>query len=123
MIEKKMKMSDLYDFYGKLLTVKQADILELYCNEDLSLGEVATELGITRQAVYDAVKRAEKILDSYEEKLGLMEKFQKQEDIISHVASVLDMISDELDNKNTTNVRLKLKTLKDDINSLEKLQE
>ena len=123
MIEKKMKMSDLYDFYGKLLTVKQAGILELYCNEDLSLGEVATELGITRQAVYDAVKRAEKILDSYEEKLGLMEKFQKQEDIISHVASVLDMISDELDNKNTTNVRLKLKTLKDDINSLEKLQE
>ena len=118
-----MKMSDLYDFYGKLLTVKQAGILELYCNEDLSLGEVATELGITRQAVYDAVKRAEKILDSYEEKLGLMEKFQKQEDIISHVASVLDMISDELDNKNTTNVRLKLKTLKDDINSLEKLQE
>ncbi|RJE87070.1 putative DNA-binding protein [Paenibacillus sp. 1011MAR3C5] len=62
----------LFDFYESLLTDKQRTILTYYYHDDFSLGEIASEFGISRQAVYDNIKRAEGILESYEEKLSLL---------------------------------------------------
>lgn len=66
----------LYDFYGELLTEHQRNIYEDVIFNDLSLGEIAGEKGISRQGVHDLVKRCDKILRSYESKLHLIEKFQ-----------------------------------------------
>ena len=65
----------LYDFYGELLTDHQKEVYEQFVLEDLSLGEIAREEGISRQGVHDNVKRCNKILSDYEEKLHLVEKF------------------------------------------------
>ncbi len=66
----------LYDFYGELLTERQRQIYEDVVFNDMSLGEVAQERGISRQGVHDLVKRCDRILDGYEEKLRLVEKFR-----------------------------------------------
>ncbi|SNR90212.1 hypothetical protein SAMN05446037_1001318 [Anaerovirgula multivorans] len=78
MIEKKIEISMLYDFYSQLLTEKQRDMIDLYYNQDLSLGEIAQELQISRQAVYDTIKRTEKILYDYEDKLKLFKLFDSK---------------------------------------------
>lgn len=78
MIEKKIEISMLYDFYSQLLTEKQRDMIDLYYNQDLSLGEIAQELQISRQAVYDTIKRTEKILYGYEDKLKLFKLFDSK---------------------------------------------
>ena len=65
----------LYDFYGELLTPHQKDIYEQYILEDLSLSEIATNQGVSRQGIHDLVRRCEKILEGYEDKLHLVEKF------------------------------------------------
>ncbi|MDD3403167.1 MAG: YlxM family DNA-binding protein [Hespellia sp.] len=65
----------LYDFYGELLTEHQKSIYEQYVLEDYSLSEIAAEEGISRQGVHDLVKRCQKILTGYEEKLHLVDKF------------------------------------------------
>lgn len=70
-IEKVARMVLLVDFYGQLLTDKQGQAMELYYDDDLSLGEIAQSLDISRQAVHDLVKRSGRILEEYEEKLGL----------------------------------------------------
>ena len=70
-----VEKSLLLDFYGELLTVKQRRIYESVILEDYSLSEVAEELGISRQGVHDMVKRCNKILEEYESKLHLVEKF------------------------------------------------
>ena len=68
---KELRYSVLLDIYGPLLTDKQREILEFYYNEDLSLGEIADDLGISRQGVHDAVKKGSEALDEYDEKLGI----------------------------------------------------
>lgn len=65
----------LYDFYGPLLTARQQRVLELYYEQDLSLGEIAAELRVSRQAVHDTVRRAEEALERFEAKLGLAGKY------------------------------------------------
>ena len=70
-----LKQSLLYDFYGELLTEHQKDIYEQFIVEDLSLSEIAKGAGISRQGVHDLIKRCDKILEEYEEKLHLVEKF------------------------------------------------
>jgi predicted DNA-binding protein YlxM (UPF0122 family) len=74
-VEKNVEVSLLFSFYGKMLTERQADSIELYYNEDLSLSEVGTELGISRQGVRDNLKRAEGILYDTEARLGLAKRF------------------------------------------------
>ena len=65
----------LYDFYGELLTDNQKEIYEQFILEDLSLGEIAKERGSSRQGVHDTIRRCEKTLEGYEEKLSLIQKF------------------------------------------------
>lgn len=77
MLEKLDDMVMLNDFYGPLLTSKQQEILSLYYENDWSLTEIARERNITKQAVYDLIRRAEKTLQGYEIKLGLVKKFEK----------------------------------------------
>ena len=70
-----VKQSLLYDFYGDLLTEHQKHIYELYVLDNLSLGEIAEDEGISRQGVHDIIKRCNAQLEGYEAKLKLVEKF------------------------------------------------
>ncbi len=82
-MEKIGKQVLLYDFYGELLTDHQKSVYEDVVLNDLSLGEIAAERGITRQGVHDLVRRCDRILASYEEKLHLVERFLKtREDVM-----------------------------------------
>ena len=74
-MNKDLSISILMDFYGNLLTKKQLETLDMYYNSDLSLSEIAEETGISRQGVRDTIKRGEKQLAEFEEKLGLAQKF------------------------------------------------
>lgn len=74
-MEEKMEQAYLYDFYGELLNERQRKIYEDFVFNDLSLGEIADEEGISRQGVHDMVKRCNKTLEEYEQKLHLVEKF------------------------------------------------
>lgn len=74
-MDEKLQQAYLYDFYGELLNDHQRQIYEDYNFNDLSLGEIAAEEGISRQGVADMVKRCEKKLNSYEEKLHLVARF------------------------------------------------
>ncbi len=76
MLEKTLTLSQLFDFYGSLLTSRQQEIMRLYFYQDLSLGEIAENLDISRQGVYDHLQRAEKQLQDYEEELGLFSCYQ-----------------------------------------------
>ena len=74
-MEKFVERTLLYDFYGELLTKRQQQIYESVVLEDYSLSEVAEELNISRQGVHDMVRRCDRALEEYEEKLHLVEKF------------------------------------------------
>lgn len=88
-MEKVIWITLLFDFYGQLLTERQQRFVDLYYGQDLSLGEIAEEYEVTRQAVHDTLKRAEKILYGYEEKLGLVEKFMSERKAIAEALDLL----------------------------------
>ena len=77
-LEERVYLSMLYDFYGALLKENNRRLFEAYIQEDYSISEIAEEMEISRQAVHDAVKRITKQLEGYEEKLGLLERFEQQ---------------------------------------------
>jgi len=74
-MERIVEQAFLYDFYGELLTEHQQQVYEDFVLNDLSLSEIASERGISRQGVHDLVKRCDKILEEYERKLHLVSKF------------------------------------------------
>ena len=76
MFEKNLNMGYLLDFYGDVLTERRRDALDFYYNDDMSLSEIAEEMGISRQGVRDLIKKAEEELNFYEEKLGLAQKMK-----------------------------------------------
>ncbi|MDE1548037.1 putative DNA-binding protein [Jeotgalibaca caeni] len=80
-LEKTNYMNTLFEFYDVLLTDKQQGYLSLYYGDDYSLGEIAEEFEVSRQAVYDNIKRTEKILIGYEEKLHLVENFLLRKEV------------------------------------------
>lgn len=97
MLEKTMRMNYLYDFYQMLLTDKQRSYMSLYYLDDYSLGEIAEEYEVSRQAVYDNIKRTEAMLEEYEAKLMLLNKFQQRQQLIEQLkkdaeASMLPII-------------------------------
>lgn len=80
----------LYDFYGELLTEHQKEIYEQFVLEDLSLGEIAKEAGISRQGVHDLIKRCNQTLKDYEDKLQLVAKFVAIKDKVKQIDDLLD---------------------------------
>ena len=77
MFEKNLRLASLLDFYGEVLSERKQEVLSLYYNEDLSLAEIAQEIGISRQGVRDLIKKAEDELSFLEEKLGLQKKLKE----------------------------------------------
>lgn len=80
----------LFDFYGPLLTSKQQEIYEYATADDMSLAEIAVITGVSRQAVYDMIRRTGNLLDEYERKLGLVEKFLDIENRINQIRLIID---------------------------------
>lgn len=102
-MEKIVRQSMLYDFYGELLTEHQKSIYEEVVNNDLSYSEIAKINNISRQGVYDMIKRCDKILEDYEEKLKLVDKFLRAEEQVEKIkecaCQLKSMNSDEKLNK------------------------
>lgn len=96
MIPKVIKMDEilkqtlLYDFYGELLTAHRKEIYEQFIVEDLSLSEIAQDAGISRQGVHDLIKRCNKTLEEYEEKLHLVEKFLAIKEKVHQIDRLLE---------------------------------
>jgi len=80
----------LFDFYGELLTDHQKEIYGQFIQEDLSLGEIAREAGISRQGVHDLIRRCNQTLSGYEEKLHLVEKFMAIKEKTGTIKELLD---------------------------------
>jgi len=114
MLDKTIEISMLFDYYGKLLTDKQQKIIDLYYYQDLSLGEIAENLDISRQGVYDHLNRAENTLKSYEDKLQLVKRNKKNIGIINElIRHIKD--DDEIENKTKNYLLDKLKEMNKNI--------
>lgn len=98
-MEKIVRQALLYDFYGELLTEHQKRIYEEVVIEDLSYTEIGNIEGISRQGVYDLIKRCDKILEEYEAKLKLIEKFEKAKSMVLSISDIANKLKDNNDNK------------------------
>ena len=90
MFEKNLKLACLLDFYGEVLSERKQSVLSLYYNEDLSLAEIAEEIGISRQGVRDLIKKAEEELLFLEEKLGLEKKLDEALTQSNRIVALMD---------------------------------
>ena len=106
----------LMDFYGALLSERQQQIVTLYHEENCSLQEISEELGVSRQGVHEALKKAEKSLQGFEEKLGLVERFRMQEQVLQNALAGVDEL---LQTCEDPRIHQGLLRIKNDINSIE----
>lgn len=97
MLDKLEQIILLKDFYGPLLTARQQEVINLYYEQDWSLSEIASQYNITRQAVYDLVKRSERLLQEYEQRLHLVERFQNTQAQIEDVYRLLNSADSDRD--------------------------
>lgn len=86
--ENALEMCLLFDFYGAMLTDKQQAIFDLYYNEDLSLSEISEQMQISRQAVRDAVIRSKNLMLGFEQRLGLVHRFQKNFETLQRIHTI-----------------------------------
>ena len=114
-MEKNVEVSMLLQIYGELLTEKQYRVIDYYYNEDLSLSEIAENEEITRQGVRDIIKKGEKKLFEYEEKLLFMKKTINKEKLIQHILVNLNKIQKDSSDKKVTNI---LEEVKKELNCL-----
>ena len=98
-MERKVRLSMLCEIHGKLLTKKQLSILTDYCDNDLSLSEIAENNNVTRQAVNDIIKKGESKLLEYESKLNIMKKTLEEEKLIQNILCELSKITDDSSDK------------------------
>lgn len=89
-MEKIVRLAYLYDIYGGLLTEKQQEIFSLYVNEDVTVSEIAQMSGVSRQAISDLIRRIEKILLSYDEKLCLFNKYLKNTETAEKLRTLIN---------------------------------
>lgn len=92
---KNLEITVLLDFYGDMLTPKQREFLDYYYNDDLSLAEIAANVGITRQGVRDVIKRAECQLLDMEQRLGLVARFREVQHGLEEIMDCASAISAE----------------------------
>jgi predicted DNA-binding protein YlxM (UPF0122 family) len=90
MLEKTTHVNLLYDFYQALLTDKQRIYMELYYHDDLSLSEIAEQFQVSRQAVFENIKRAEQLLRQYEDQLQLLSKHRQREPLYDQLLTMLE---------------------------------
>ena len=114
-MDKKVEISMLWQIYGKLLTEKQYEYIDYYYNQDLSLSEIAENDNITRQAVRDIIKKGERKLFEYEEKLLFMKKTINQEQKIQQVLFNLTKIQKDSSDKQVSSI---LEEIKKEFNCL-----
>ena len=103
-MENILKQSLLYDFYGELLTEHQRAVYEDVVFQDMSLGEIAQEMGISRQGVHDLVKRCDRILEGYEEKLHLVSKFERTRQMVEEIQQRLRSFRETEDKRLITEI-------------------
>ncbi len=116
MFEKDLRFGALLDYYGALLPERQRDALGLYYNDDLSLAEIADEMGISRQGVRDAIKRGEAELSALENALGIYETQARTKLLVDGIVNELCEIAlhlDEADAKRLITVAEKIKKTAD----------
>ncbi|AEE96253.1 YlxM family DNA-binding protein [Mahella australiensis] len=99
----------LLDLYGSILTDKERNMLDLHYNYDLSLAEIAEQMGVTRQAVHDNIKRGEAQLYELDSKLHLLEQHMKQKKYLDDILAQMDIMQCRLDD-----MRALIKTLSDE---------
>ena len=103
LFEKDLKIACLLDFYGDVLSERKQTVLSMYYNDDMSLAEIADEVGISRQGVRDLIKKAEDELLFFEEKLGLFKTFREAQGHLETLSSRLsgmgapDSLKDEVE--------------------------
>lgn len=105
MLEKTVRINFLFDFYKALLTPKQQNYMEMYYLRDYSLGEIAENAQVSRQAIYDNIKRTEAMLESYEKTLNLYEKFKQR-------MTLIDQMEQYLTEKNHEKIKASIQQLK-----------
>ena len=110
MLEKTIEINLLFDYYGELLTDKQQEAMKLYYYHDLSLAEISEKLDISRQGVYDHLHRGEDILRDYEEKIGLINRYNKFKNEIDNLIIEIDEL--ELTDEQKSNLKEKVSNLK-----------
>ena len=96
-LDKKVEYGVLSSFYGALLTQRQRSMLTLYCDEDLSLAEVAKQLHVTRQCVNDTLQRAFQRLDELENSLCLMSRFERQREVMAACRDLIKLSQNGVD--------------------------
>ena len=112
-VEKILEQTLLYDFYGELLTAKQKQILEYYYDDDYSLAEIAEVMAVTRQGIFDVIKRSKAMMEAYEEKLGLIAKFLKSQILLEEIEKdLLDCVDREKDEQLKSELILVVEKLK-----------
>lgn len=110
-LDKTNRINLLFDFYGPLLTEKQRVFLKYYFHENYSLGEIASAFDISRQAVYEHIKRAEHMLDEYEGKLQLLAKHEARKKLTEKIEAFMD--ESECKHTNTETLKALLRQLAD----------
>lgn len=106
----------LFDFYGELLTDKQREYYDLHYNEDLSLSEIAEQTGVSRQAIWDIIRRAGQILDDMEAKTGLVRRFTARREAMRELEAQLSelcRLTEGAARQKADAAYLKLKSLED----------
>ena len=111
-----LEMALLLDYYGGMLTDKQRDCFDMRYNQDLSLGEIAESMGVSRQAVNDNLSRTEALLRRMEENIGCVKRYKLAREAVSEIrnaATVLDTSSDPAILRSVQRIRAALHTLEE----------
>lgn len=94
------KTSMLFDIYGGLLTDKKKRVMEMYHEDDMSLSEIAEELEVSRAAVHDSLRSAERLLCSYEDKLGILDDYLRKErladELRTYISEARDLLAKDM---------------------------
>lgn len=114
-MQDRVELNLLIDYYGAFLTENQRELIGLYCDDDLSLSEIAEQRGISRQGVRDVIARSGRILSEMEDKLRLIERDRKVLELSGSIINELDAISvsDPLIKASLASIRAQLSELSD----------